>query len=419
MISIEEARSIIKDNLPDRRRTIQPIEDSLHYVLSEDITAREDSPGYTNSKMDGFACIYSDIEKLAEKHESHVVLEITGESRAGVPFEGELQTGQAVRVSTGALIPRHADIVIPIEETEVSGDRVVIRSRITATSPRYIRHRGSEFKRGEVLIKKGTEIMPQHIALLASQGIVTVDVFERPGISIFTTGTEVRPANEKIEPFQLRNANLPMLESSVRLSGGIVILKSHVEDDFENTRSSITRAMESGNLVIFSGGVSMGEHDLVRKAALAIGLNPLFWKVNQKPGKPLFVATGKKGKLFFGLPGNSVSSLICYYHYIHPVINHLRGLSYEHTTLTGRLKRAATNINNRYHFSRIKIIGTSERGVPEIVTLVNQDSHRLSSVVGADGYIIIPPLATLKEKTDVIVYPFPGKLQSFIEATPV
>ncbi len=424
LISIEKAREIIRGNLPKPRISEVHTAHSLGYILAEDIHAVEDSPRYTNSKMDGLAiCLYREND---QKNRGNIrEYKIIGESSAGNPFKGKLNPGEAIRISTGAFVPESASLIVPIEHTIISGNTLYISTDAILKPATYIRFKGSEFKAGEKLIEKGTFISPDKIAILASQGINSVRVCSRPKVAIITTGEEIVTPTEKVGEYQLRNSNLIMLRNLVTLSGGEIVFTTHIGDKKEETKSKILEAESKSEIIVSSGGVSMGNHDLVKEAAMETGFDFLFWRVRQKPGKPLFFAAKEpkqpkasqtNRKLFFGLPGNPVSSFMTYLHYVHPTICHLRGMDFSlaSPTFKGILVKDATNDIDRFHLARVfyqinthksKNVG-DEREI-EVEVLENQDSHKLTSITRAKGYTIIPPKTTLKKGETIEVYPFP------------
>lgn len=400
MITIEEAREIIRENLPPRQIENIDLDEAPGQVLAADVFAREPSPRYTNSAMDGFAVRWDDVQAVADS--GPITLTIIGESQAGVPYAGELQAGQAVRISTGGMLCRGADTIVPIEEGEITAQNL----RVLKADHRrqHVRHEGEEFKTGDLLLPENTCLEPPSIALLASQGITEAPVFRKPGVSIIVTGSELVPYNAAIKPWQIRDSNGIMLHSAVRKSGGETKLNAHVEDSYEKTLSAVQQAKDQSDIILFSGGVSVGPHDLVKKAAQECGFKTLFWRVNQKPGKPLFFARSGS-TLFFGLPGNPVSAYMCYLYYVHPVLQYLQGKDYSHQAIRGRVASAIQNTTNRAQLFRVSLEQTPGR-LPLVRPVARQGSHMLTSLTDADGFIHLEVNGALKEGEIVEVIPF-------------
>lgn len=397
MISIEKAKRIIAKNLPQQEAETINLTNALGWVISEDIITPEPSPRYTNSAMDGFATQWEDVKSVTENNP--VSLPIIGESGAGVPFKKKLERGQAIRISTGAMIPAGVDTVIPQEDTKFNKKTV----NIFKVSKRHqnIRFKGSEFSKGKTVLKKGTIIQSPQIGLLSALGILNISVFRRPRVAIIVTGTEIKPFSSKIQPWQIRDSNSIMLKTAVIKAGGEITLNKIVSDDLDKTRSILNEAMQKVDIIIFSGGVSVGPHDLVKAAAEESGFRTLFWKINQKPGKPLFAAK-KDGNLLFGLPGNPVSAYMCYLLYVKPIINYMLGKKRDEQVIKGQLKEAIHNNINRDHLMRVKIKKGPEN-LPWIIPLKKQGSHMLTSLTDADGFIHVKSSESLKAESIVEV----------------
>jgi len=400
-VSIGEALETVRSNVPERRREELPLAQALGGVLTENVTCPEPSPRYTNSAMDGFATRWADVDGACEAKPA--VLQVVGESRAGVPFQGVMQSGQAVRISTGAMMPEGADTVVPVEDTS-GGETSVSVSSVRA--PRqHVRFQGEEFKAGEFSLERGTMLQPSHIALLASVGVATVPVFARPRVSILVTGTELVAHDAEAEPWQIRDSNGPMLASAITSSGGAPIPMKRVEDTLAAVTESISAAAGLSDIVLVSGGVSVGPHDHVKEAAGAAGFVPLLWKVRQKPGKPLFIAK-TDGALLFGLPGNPVSAFMCYSYYVHPTLMTLRGRGFSGRTRQGRLAERTDNAGSRGQFLLVAL-GESDDSLPAVQVLDRQSSYMLTTLAGADGFVLVDAGESREKDDPVDVHLFP------------
>ncbi|WP_456442306.1 molybdopterin molybdotransferase MoeA, partial [Caldithrix abyssi] len=263
MISIQEAMERIWARLPEKKKESLDISEATGRVLAHQVSAAEPSPRFTNSAMDGMAVRFEDLQSLP------VELSIVGESRAGGPFQGVVQNGQAVRISTGAVLPQGADTVIPIEDCQVEQSRVKI---LTAKKKgANVRKKGEEFETGEVLLRAGTTLFPEHLALLAAQGIQRVEVYARPRVVLLTTGSEVKSFKEEIADYEIRDSNLLMLGEAIKLAGGELMVSDRLPDDFSLTVQKLNEAQNKADVIVLSGGVSVGPHDHVKKAAAEAG----------------------------------------------------------------------------------------------------------------------------------------------------
>lgn len=397
MISIEEAKKIIAENLPIREVETIGLTDAFGRVIAEDVTAPEPSPRYTNSAMDGFAARWVDVQSATKTNP--VCLPIVGESGAGVPYTKKLEKGQAIRISTGAMIPKGADIVVPQEDTQF--EKKIVKILKVGKRHQNIRFEGGEFPEGKRVLKKGTVIQSPQIGLLSALGILSITVFRRPRVAIIVTGTEIKPFNSKIESWQIRDSNSIMLKTAVTEAGGKIALTKIVSDNPTKTHSNLNEAMQKADIIIFSGGVSVGPHDLVRAAAEESGFRTLFWRVNQKPGKPLFVAK-KKQILIFGLPGNPVSAYMSYLLYVKPILNYMLGNTRDEQVIRCQLKEDLHNNLSRDHLMRVKV-KKSANNIPWIIPLKKQASHMLTSLTDADGFILVKSNESLRAKSVVKV----------------
>ncbi len=402
MISVQVALKILQNNLPQPQIERVVLDEAFGCHLSEDITAPEASPRYTNSAMDGFALRWEDYN--TGESGSGVRLKIIGESQAGIPFEGEVVSGTAVRISTGAMLPSGADSVVRVEDTVAEQDNVSILE--LRSLGQDVRHAGEEFQEGELLFSKGDNLGARELALLAAVGVQKVPVYKQPKVSLLITGTELALHDEKnIQPHQIRDSNSIMLESAVRETGAKIESVIHVQDSLEETIEAVQQSLKSGaDLIICSGGVSVGKHDHIKDAASAAGFQELFWKIRQKPGKPLLVSRFEN-TLLFGLPGNPVSAYMCFVNYVRPVLASLLGTVSVAQRLTAQSTMCIENRGKRTNFVRVKVEDKPNE-IAIIKEVAQQGSHMLSSIVQADGYIVMEPGQKLEEGSLVEVVLF-------------
>lgn len=400
MISVEEALQIIRDNIPPPMTSACSLEESINRYLAEEIRAPEPSPRYTNSAMDGYGVRWEDVAGATPA--APALLTIAGESQAGIPFAGILRRGEAIRISTGALLPAGCDTVVRVEDTEERGDNVAITA--VRKKGQDVRFEGEEFRKGALLLQQRTKISAPQAALLASLGIERIRVFTPCRVAVLVTGSELVGAGAHIAPHQIRDSNMIMLQAAIQESGGTLGPCRRVPDDAQATREAIG-GTEAG-IILCTGGVSVGRHDHVKEAAEANGFTPLFWRIRQKPGKPLYFAK-KRATLLFGLPGNPVSAFMCFAHYVRPVITALNGLPFGWPTVSGEVAAAITNREERTNMIRVQLTWRPNGGY-RITHAAKQGSHMLTSLSEADGYIILEPGQTLQEgeRSDVYRYDF-------------
>lgn len=393
MLTIKDATELLIKNIPQRQAVSISLGQSLGLFLAEDLAAPEPSPRYTNSAMDGYA-IKFDPEAPSDQR-----YKIVGESQAGVEFRGIIGQHEAIRINTGAAVPESADTVIRVEDTEESAEYLIIK-QLPAKAGKDVRYRGEEFREGEIILTKGTRLLAPQIALLAAMGINNVQVYRPCEVTLIITGSELVSSDMAPTQFQIRDSNMAMIVAAIQEAGGKVAKTVRIPDDEDITRTTIAEA--STDIVICTGGVSVGKHDHVKSAAENSGYQEIFWKIRQKPGKPLYFAK-KDSTLLFGLPGNPVSAFMCFTHYIRPLIGHLNGFTFGWPIVAGIAQDDITNNNKRTCMIRVVLSWNQNSGY-SIKDAKVQGSHMLTSISESDGYIILEPDETLKKGATIDVY---------------
>jgi len=403
MISIQEALHILQENLPEARVDTVNLSEAYGRYLAESITAPEPSPRYTNSAMDGYAVRWSDVMDASQ--ENPVMLKVFGESRAGMPFDTEISRNETVHISTGAMLPQGSDTVVRVEDTRKQGDTAVEILAVRCQG-QDVRYEGEEFCCGDELLCACTKLSSRQLALLATVGHYQVKVFASPQASILVTGSELASsADKKIKTYQIRDSNSIMLKSLLQEAGATVHSSSNVADELQTTIEAIANTVSQGvDFILCSGGISVGDHDHVKEAAETVGFKELFWRIRQKPGKPLFAAK-KDSTYLFGLPGNPVSAFMCFSHYIRPLIFTMLGQEMSWKRITALSGGEIANHGKRTNFIRVKI-DQQEGQLPRITDIKKQGSHMLSSIVNADGYIIVEPGVAVNPGEAVNVFLF-------------
>lgn len=384
MISISEAQAIVERHGPAPERTEVPLAEAGGLRLAGAVTASEPMPAFDNSSMDGYAVALPDRNPGGAPYE----LEVVGESRAGAPFDGTLQVGEAVTISTGAVVPTGADRVIPIEDTD-GGDEWV-RLHDDGAPHANVRFEGEEVAVGDTIANRGEPLTPPLLGRLASLGVAQVPVFEPPTVALLTTGSELVGVGTDLEPGQIRDANRYVLTALLGETGATLGRVESVPDRWDDTADAIDRSAEAADVVLVTGGVSVGPHDHVKGAAEEVGFERRFWKVRQKPGKPLYFAT-RGETLLFGLPGNPFSATISTVVYTCPLLRRRLGHPQpEGRQMPGRLASPYDRLApERAQFVLVRVDGV-ENGTGILRGVGKQGSHMLAGLHESDGFIRVP-----------------------------
>ena len=313
MISVREAQHIVKINSSKGSAVRIPIVDAVNLFLAEDIYAPINVPSFNQSAMDGYAFKYADVESK---------LTVVGEIPAGDVREVAIEKGQAVRIYTGAKVPDSCDTVVMQELTEVEGNQIKVKD-VGLKLGGNIRKEGYQIKKEDLSLKKGAKITPAAVGFLTSLGLTKVQVYNKPTVTIIATGDELVKPGNLLQKGQVYESNTLMLKAALKklnIDPEIIFLP----DNFEQTKLAIKTALEISDLILLSGGISVGDYDFVKQSLEENGVEQLFYKVKQKPGKPLFYGK-KRDKIIFALPGNPAAALNCFYIYVLYAINQFIG----------------------------------------------------------------------------------------------
>ncbi len=365
---------------------------ALHRTLAEDIEANENVPPFDNSAMDGFALRSIDTKTASSRKPK--VLTLIGESRAGNVFHGIVEATQAVRVMTGGNIPKGADCVVPLEQVEMVDDKA-IRVIAPAKVGAHIRRAGEDMPQGSVVLQKGERLTPAKLGVLASLGYSKVRVTSRPRVKIITTGDELVDTGRKLDEGQIRNSNRYVLAALVEEAGAEPEFVMSVPDKKKRICKVIAHSLDA-DILIVTGGVSVGKYDLVKDVLNELGVQTKFWKVNIKPGKPLFFGKRKK-TLVFGLPGNPVSAHVTFLQFVRPAIRKMLGeKNSTEVKLNAVLDQPIVKTDSKRHF--VRGIAQATNGVIHVGTTGTQSSGALSSMAKANCLIIVSEQASSLRK---------------------
>jgi len=374
IINVTEAKKMILENANVLSPLNLSLSEAAGMVLAENIYSTINIPAYAQSSMDGYAFRYDDW-KL------NLSLKINGEMAAGSSDTVAMSTGEAIRIFTGAPVPSGADTVVMQEKTKLENDQLHIEDEDLIQGAN-VRPAGSEINDGDLAVAKDSLLMPATIGFLAGIGITNVKVYPNPSISIIVTGNELLAPGQPLEKGQVYESNSYSLQAALKQLH-IKEIKIHkAEDKLEKVKQVLTEALQQSDIVFLTGGVSVGDYDFVAAACAENGVEKIFHKIKQRPGKPFYFGK-KEGKLVFGLPGNPASVLTCFYEYVEPALKKITkqktGLRVIKVPLATPFKKAA----GLTHFLKGYYDGKT------VKTLHAQESYRLSSFANANCLVKI------------------------------
>ena len=374
---MEEAQRLVLERAARLDAERVPLDDAAGRVLAEPATALVDLPPFASSAMDGFAVRSADTPGRVPVRERIA---------AGRPAGRALEPGEAMGIATGGVVPAGADAVIPLEDVVDHGNDIEITERVAAGT--HVRPRGGDVRSGDVVVEAGVRVGPAQVGALAASGVADISCSRRPRAAVLATGTELRPPGEELEPGQVYEVNTVLLSAQLRSAGADVERLQAVADDAEAHRAALEAGLHA-DVLVTSGGVSVGPHDLVRSVGAAVGIEEVFWGVAVKPGKPVWF--GVHGRtLVFGLPGNPVSSLVAFELFVRPAVLALQGLRNPLPRLDpGRLARPVRPNPERTELARARssVVDSAVR----LDVLRGQESHMIGAAAEADALVLIPP----------------------------
>lgn len=385
MISVKEAKDLISQHITALNPISIDLEKASGHILAAEVYAKYDIPAFSQSSMDGYAIKFAD-------HEQELIL--IGEMAAGTATNITIQNGQTSRIFTGAPLPEGADTVVMQEKITRTDEKITLQDSNLKLGLN-VRDKGSEIKAGALAMEKGNLLSPAAIGFLAGIGINKVSVYPTPKISIIVTGKELQQPGKTLEFGQVYESNSYSLSAALKQEGIEQIVVYEADDDLEILKKVLQTAIESSDVVLLTGGVSVGDYDFVIEAAAHCGIKQVFHKVKQKPGKPLFFGT-KDHKLIFGLPGNPSSVLSCYYNYVLPSVKALSHKSNSVIEVQAALTHPYTKAAGLTHFLK----GKYENGL--VTPLSAQESYRLSSFAQANCLICLDETQEHLKKSDTL-----------------
>lgn len=401
LLSIAEAEELIRAQLKPVTGFAQlNLHAALGRVLAEDILSPVDVPNYANSAMDGYA-----LNSNASALDSATKLQVIGTALAGHPYTGHVAAGQCVRIMTGAKLPDGADTVVMQEQTQREGEAIYLNGKLCQGE--HVRHPGEDIRQGQTVLPQGRLLTPADLGLLASLGVAEVKVRRRLRVAFFSTGDELRSLGEPLEEGQIYDSNRYTLHGMLQRLGIEIIDMGVIQDRREDITKAFNQGAAMADVLITSGGVSVGDADYVKETLASLG-QVNFWKIAMKPGKPL--AFGQLGNTaFFGLPGNPVSSMATFYQLVQPALQIMQGQTVSpalrlQVPCTTALKKTL----GRVDYQR-GILEHGTDGQLSVRSTGPQGSHILSSMSLANCFIILPAASNNIEAGSIVeVQPFAG-----------
>lgn len=359
--------------------------DARGLALAEDLVAKFDTPPFDNSAMDGYAVRSADAEVGR-------TFPVVDEAPAGRPARKSVGEGEAIKIFTGGVMPEGADAIVPVENTSGWGESFELHQETSAGA--NLRRAAEDVRAGQIILTAGTEVGPPQIALAASQGYGALPVYRRPRLAVLSTGSElVQPGERELAPGEIYDSNSFAMVAQAREAGAVAWKVSSASDDPETLRAAISEALREADMLVTSGGVSMGEKDLVKETMAELGIEQVFWGVKLKPGKPILFGTGG-GELgdvrVFGIPGNPVSAMVCFDLFVRPALMKMMGRQdWRRPRIEVYFEEVVKNTFGRLHAMRVSLERTEEGWRARSVGA--QGSGLISSLTGADALALIGP----------------------------
>ncbi len=384
MLDVEAAQQRILAAVSPLGSETIPLADAIGRILTVRTLAAVELPGFDNSAMDGYAVRSSDVGTASAERSAR--LRVIGRCAAGETFSQSIQAGECVRIFTGSVMPPGADAVVMQEDVRVDAADPAVVHVVDSVKPwENIRFRGEDVKSGSTLIEAGARLTVGRLSLLAATGVAEARVGRRPRVGIVATGSELREPGSALQSGQLYESNRLGLSVLARRAGALAKVYPLVPDNLAATQNALQNALDENDVVVTSGGVSVGEFDFVKEAFEKLGGKLEFWRIAIKPGKP-FVFGRWREKLLFGLPGNPVSGLVGFCVFVAPALARMQGasdLGFSHSH--GVLAEPLENRGDRPHYMRVSIDSKAE-----VRSTGVQASHILSSLAEADGLLCVP-----------------------------
>jgi molybdopterin molybdotransferase len=381
-ITVARAEKALRENYTLFPRVKVNLRNCCPNVLRENIIADRACPPFNRVMMDGVAISYESYRRGRRK------FTITGIQKAGQKPLTIHSQQDSIEVMTGSVLPHGCDCVIPYEQIIISGKMVAVPKGLNLQIGQNIHSQGRDFQKGEVLFKEGERLTPSHLAILAAIGKVKVTVSRTPKIAVIDTGDELVPVASKLKPYQIRRSNSLVVSSALKEHGFTRVSRCHLRDDHVELLNAIKRVLEGSDILLISGGVSMGKWDLIPDVLKELKIKIVFHMVRQRPGKPLLFAKGRDGKYVFGLPGNSVSAQVMIYRYVLPFLRKICGAKVTRREYA-KIQQCFIPRENMTYFQPV-ILNSDRKGYLKADLLPLSCSGDFTTFAKADGFVEFP-----------------------------
>ncbi len=392
-MSVAEAQHLVLDRVKVLASRLVPLREALGYVLAAPVVAQNDLPPFTNSAMDGFALRADDLAGATAG--APVTLSVVGDIAAGAPATFALTPGTAARIMTGAPMPKGADAVVPVEDTDEAWreaerplpSHVAVRREVDAGA--YVRLAGEDVRVGATVVPAGHLVRPQTTSVMASLGVAEVPVVRRPRVGVLATGDELVDVGQPLTPGKIRNSNSYALAAQIEQAGAETVWLGVAYDTEESVRERLQDGVDAGvDMLISSAGVSVGAYDVV-KSVLEQDGEVGFWRVRMRPGKPLAFGS-YAGIPYLGLPGNPVSAMVSFETFVRPALLKMAGHEMLFRPRLPVVVREAFESDGRESYIRVVVSRSEDSGELEAVTTGSQGSHIITSLVQANALLVVP-----------------------------
>ncbi len=394
MLSPAEATTEIRANVPQLPAESRALHLSVGSVLREPLYAMRDQPPFDRVTMDGIAFASAALAQGRRR------FRICGTQPAGAPAIALTQSDGCIEVMTGAIVPQGCDCIVPVEQITIADGYAQLASDIAPSSGLNIHRRGIDCPAGRLLVDNGAKLGPAEIAVLASNGAARVVVSRDPRIAVISTGDELVEPGKEVSGWQIYRSNAYAILAALRRRGYEHVRSDHVQDDLEALRLSLATHLEENDVLILSGGVSMGRFDYVPHVLDELGVRRIFHKISQRPGKPMWFGIGPNGQAVYALPGNPVSTLICLARYVYMGLEVMQGAA-----ATDLAETAALSTDFEVKPSLTFFLPVAIQGLARAQPRPTQGSGDFTSLLGTDGFVELPPgPALVKEGTATPFY---------------
>lgn len=378
MLTPAEAAEKIRATLSPLDSVRVPLGDCTGRVLAQTVVAERDQPPFDRVMMDGIAIAHAEF---AGGKRSFRVQATQAAGDAAL----RLEPGSAIEIMTGASLPDGADCIVPIERVTLNEHGAHVEANYPAELRQFIHARGSDHREGAQLLSPGTRITPTEVAVIASAGLVDLGVARLPRVRVISTGNELVPAGRAIEPHQVRLSNGPAVVSMLTESGYTDTAHEHIEDDPAALEERIGAHLAAADILVLSGGVSMGKADFVPEVLAKLGVDVVFHRISQRPGKPMWFGRGPAGQVVFALPGNPVSTLVCCRQYVIPALRHGSGMQAARPEFAS-LTQAVRFTPELTNFLPVRLVSNAQGQVLALPVRTNT-SGDFTALAGTDGYV--------------------------------